>query len=488
MSNADTIPYLQLENVTRTFGSVRALGGIDFSVNTGECIGLVGHNGAGKSTLMHLLAGASRPDDGRIVVHGEVRTDLSAVLAQELGIRCVFQELSLCPNLTVAENARINHPSLSGFGWRRHAAELIVSKLDEIFPGHGIRPHQPISDLSIGKRQMVEVARAFAVTQDPVHLVILDEPTSALDAHASEQLLSYVRRTVSSGTSCILISHMLNEILNYTDRIVVMRDGLIATSGPTQSFSRDSLVAAMGGAHVEATANEARRVHASSDIRVRAAPKGQSGGIELLAHAGEIVGLAGLAGQGQTKLLLRIFEGFENKASGIEVTRPVSMVAGDRQSDGVFPLWSITENISIRSIASLRKGLLISSKLESKLAEKWRDRISIRTPDLGNSIMSLSGGNQQKALFARALCSDADIVLMDDPMRGVDIATKLEVYAIIRQEAAKGRTFLWYTTEIEELSNCDLVYVMRNDIIVDSLKSDQLTEENIIQSSFKDVA
>jgi ribose transport system ATP-binding protein len=166
----------------------------------------------------------------------------------------------------------------------------------------------------------------------------------------------------------------------------------------------------------------------------------------------------------------------------------VALIGGDRQSDGIFPLWSIAENIGIRSIATLRRGYLISSELEVRLAERWKKRINIRTPDMRNNILSLSGGNQQKALFARALGSEAKIVLMDDPMRGVDINTKLEVYDLIRAEALTGRTFLWYTTEMEELQNCDHVCVFRNGRIVADLRGGELSEERVIHSSFQEAA
>ena len=169
-------------------------------------------------------------------------------------------------------------------------------------------------------------------------------------------------------------------------------------------------------------------------------------------------------------------------------TRPVALVAGDRQSDGVFPGWSIAHNIGVRSLKKFRSGPLLSPRLEDELANGWRERIKIRTPDVHNNILSLSGGNQQKALFARALASDARIMLMDDPMRGVDFDTKLEVYDLIRAEAQRGRTFLWYTTEIEELKNCDRAYVFRNGAIVAELARDELNEEQVIHSSFAGAA
>ncbi|WP_457150203.1 sugar ABC transporter ATP-binding protein [Mesorhizobium sp. P5_C1] len=485
--NADII---RLNGAEKHFGAVRALGGVDFHVGPGECVGLVGHNGAGKSTLMHMVAGTLVPDSGQIGVHGGIEDSYSVSRAQQLGIRCVFQELSLCPNLSVAENTRINHASLRGFGWRRKAAELIAVKLDEIFPGHSISASDIVGDLSIGRRQMVEVARAFTVTQDRLDLVILDEPTSSLDAHTAGQLLAFVRRFVAGGKSCILISHVLGEVLRNADRIVVMRDGKVVVADAAGAFDRDRLVTAMGGAEArqKIAAQVADAKPGASALRVRARPAVQKDGTDLVARAGEIIGLAGLAGHGQTDLLLAIFAAASRARAGIEVTAPVALVAGDRQSDGIFPQWSIAQNIGIRSLARLRNGLLISPQREAELAAVWQKKIGIRTPDMNDNIFSLSGGNQQKALFARALGSDAQIVLMDDPMRGVDIGTKLEVYDLVQEEARRGRTFLWYTTETEELDNCDHIYVFKNGRIVANLGRDELTEEKIIQSSFGDAA
>jgi len=373
-------------------------------------------------------------------------------------------------------------------GWRRRAARLIDEKLDEIFPGHDIAASADVRDLSIGRRQMVEVARAFTVTQDPLELVVLDEPTSSLDAHTAGQLLAYVRRFVAGGKSCILISHLLGEVLKNADRIVVMRDGKVAASDDVAAFDRDSLVAVMGGTESRADARieNARAPQKSRARCVSARPARQLDGAELVAVEGEIVGLAGLAGHGQTDLLLAVFDAAGRAKPGVEVSAPVALVAGDRQADGIFPLWSIAENIGIGSLAKLRQGILISPRGEAALAEDWQRRIKIRTPDVQHNILSLSGGNQQKVLFARALASDARIVLMDDPMRGVDVGTKREGYDLLRDEAAKGRTFLWYTTEMDELDHCDRVYVFRNGRIVANLERHEVTEEKVIQSSFSD--
>jgi ribose transport system ATP-binding protein len=472
---------IRLDGVEKSFGAVRALAGVDLTVAAGECLGLVGHNGAGKSTLMHVLSGNLTPSAGTLSIAGKpYEGPWTAAAAQAEGVRCVFQELSLCPNLTVAENVRIVHRSLKGFGWKARARSLIRQKLDEIFPNHGIAPDDEIADLAIGQRQMAEIARAFTLTDGKLRLVILDEPTSSLDAVTAQQLLAYVKKETARGTSIVLISHLLGEILTTADRIVVMKDGKTVADRKAQDFTRNSLVAAMGSEAREHKRGEAR--DATGEVLVRAQPR-TGGTAALEARKGEIIGLTGLAGHGQTRMLLQIYERRQ-----AEVTGALSFIAGDRQSDGVFNLWSIGRNITTRSLAALRKGGFIDLAAEERLAEEWKVRMAIRTPDVDNNILTLSGGNQQKALFARALASDAAIILMDDPMRGVDIGTKQEVYAMIRAEAEKGRTFIWYTTEIEELTHCDRAYVFRDGAIVAALGADDLTEEKVLEASFAEHA
>ena len=484
--NQDLI--VNLDGVEKSFGAVHALDGVNLAAAAGECVGLVGHNGAGKSTLMNVLAGTMAPDRGTIAVVGaNLTASYSVGVAQRHGIRCVFQELSLCPNLSVAENAHVFHGSLHGFGWRQRSGKLILDKLDEIFPSHGVKVGDTVGDLSIGRRQMVEIARAFTVTDIPVKLVILDEPTSSLDSHVAGQLLAFVRKFVATGGAVILISHLLGEILATADRIVVMRDGKVVAERVASGFTRDTLVSAMGSVAKGAGSSSA---HASrreiGQPRLTARARAQRDGLELTAWRGEIVGLAGLGGHGQTDMLVRIFHSAGRRGRDATVREPVALIAGDRQNDGIFPLWSIAKNIWIGSLAEMARGFLIDPRREVELANEWRERIAIRTPDVDNNILSLSGGNQQKALFARALASKAGVVLMDDPMRGVDIGTKQEVYGMIRREADTGRTFVWYTTEMDELANCDHVYVFRNGRIVASLARSEMTEEKVLQSSFED--
>ena len=476
-------PIVLLDGVEKSFGAVHALTGVTLELFPGECLGLVGHNGAGKSTLMNVLSGNLAPDEGRIRVSGAVVTGrLTPLTAAAHGIRCVYQELSLCPNLTVAENARISHPSIAGFGWRRTARQLIGQKLDEVFPGHEISTDDIVGDLSIAGRQMVEIARAFAVTTAEAKVVILDEPTSSLDAVAAKKLLDYVRRYVEAGGTCVLISHLLGEILDTSDRIAVMRDGGVVALDCASVFDRNSLVTAMGSVAETGSdrSADAVAIRESEPVVVRAVPKAPET-VALAAHRGEVVGLAGLSGQGQTELLVQIFD----SASGASVDGDVALVAGDRQTDGIFPLWSIAENITIGSLHQFLNGMLLDHSAARDFADGWRERIGIRTPDVDQPILSLSGGNQQKALFARALGSPAEIIMMDDPMRGVDVGTKQEVYAMIRQEAAKGRTFLWYTTEMDELRNCDHVYVFREGAIVADLRRSDMSEERVLHASFR---
>ena len=471
-SQADRAHSLvRFTEIAKSFGPVRALDGVDLTIEAGECLGLVGHNGAGKSTLINLLTGALAPTSGSMEVAGAPGSVHDPRAARALGIRCVFQELSLCPNLTVAENTRLVHPGLRGWNWSRRAASLIEAALDTVFPGHRIRAGATVASLSLTERQMVEIARAFTTTDIAPRLVILDEPTSSLDASTASQLLAHIGRVTQRGCSVLLVTHMLHEVLESADRIAVMSDGRVVGCDPAGVHDRDSLVALMsGGTHRASVARLAADRRTGSSQVLRATPKG---GEPLVANQGEVIGLGGLAGHGQTEFLVDLFS-----------ARTMAMVAGDRKRDGVFPLWSIGENISVGAYRKhLRHGLLNLASEEAS-AEEWRGRMKIRAPDMGNPILSLSGGNQQKALFARALDSDARIILMDDPMRGVDVQTKQDVYAMIRAQAAAGRTFLWYTTEMDELYECDRVYVFREGRIMAALGPDEITEERVLQASF----
>ncbi len=470
---------IALRGAAKSYGAVRALAGVDFAIRAGECVGLVGHNGAGKSTLVGILNGGLSPDAGEIEIDGADRTAAHSIAgARALGLRCVFQELSLCPNLTVAENVRVLHAGTGGFGWRARAGGRVTAELDAIFPGHGIVAGTALGDLGISERQMVEIAIAFLDAGGPVRAVILDEPTSSLDASRSADLLAHIRRFVAAGGAVVFISHILSEVLSVSDRVVVMKDGAVVAERPAGGFDARGLVAAMGSVAQERAA--ARPARAGAEPVLRGAP---GPGLAFRAERGEILGLAGLAGHGQTAMLRALY--LANSADWRRGRDPrVAFVAGDRQVDGVFPLWSVLRNASAAVLPDLSRWGLIDRAAEAAFGAEWRTRIGIRTPDMTDPILSLSGGNQQKALFARALGSRAPVVLMDDPMRGVDIGTKQEVYARLRAEADAGRTFVWYSTEMDEVALADRVYVFRDGAIVAEFAGPEVTEENILAASF----
>ncbi len=476
---------IEVTDAKMSFGAVKALDGITLAIQPGECVGLVGHNGAGKSTIVNVVNGGLTLHEGRIALGGQPVDKYNVKVARDHGVRCVFQELSLCPNLTVTENTRIIHSSLSGWGWRKRASSVVRAKLDEIFPGHHIQVGALVGDLTISEKQMVEIATAFSEIAQKVRLVILDEPTSSLDASLAAQLLKYVRAFIKTGGSVILISHILGEILSTCDRIVVMKDGKVVAARPSPEFTEHSLVESMGSVVKGPSARPVRDI--SPGTPVLSAARRREQGLPFRAHKGEIIGLAGLGGHGQTETLTDIY--LRHSGNWLrEQTPKVAFVAGDRRLNGVFPLWSIIKNMSISHLADLSTKGLIHRQDEMKLVETWKAKIEVRTKNVENTILSLSGGNQQKVLFARALATRADVVLMDDPTRGVDIGTKQEVYSILRSEADKGRTFIWYSTEMDEICLCDRVYVFNNGAIVAELKGDEVTEKNILAASFMGAA
>ena len=469
---------IALDGASKNFGAVRALDSVDFHVSPGECVGLVGHNGAGKSTLVNIINGGLHQDQGNISLAGKKQANYSIGAARDGGLRCVFQELSLCPNLSVIENTRITHASLRGWGWRQKALSLISAKLSEIFPDHAIDCLSPVGDLSIAERQMVEIATAFTKTNHPVSLVILDEPTSSLDSSLAANLIAHVRRFINDGGSVVFISHILDEIINISDRIVVMKDGTIVNDNTADSFTASSLVEMMGSVVQPGTALVSRNTDFSETPPLVTLPT-----LNFKVFPGEILGLAGLSGHGQTDALIALF--MQKSGDWLAPKDPkVTFVAGDRHVDGIFPLWSILRNISISLLPDLTSKYFVSQQKEQDLGHEWQKRISIRTDNLENPILSLSGGNQQKVLFGRALATRAPVVLMDDPMRGVDIGTKHEVYQMVRLEAEKGRTFVWYSTEMDEVTQCDRVYVFSEGEIVAELKGKQINEANILSASF----
>ena len=485
---ADSIgPCLvELAGVTKAFGATLANAEIDLAVGAAEIIGLVGGNGAGKSTLMRILCGVTPPTLGSIAFDGgEIPFGTySTGEAQRRGIRMVHQELSLCTNLSVAENFFIETPEGAGLlpGWRDNYRRAARHALDAVFPGNGIDVDSPVDLLSIGERQMVEIARATATPG--VRLIVLDEPTSSLDQERSRQLRDFIRARAGAGLAFIFISHKLQEIIDVTTRVLVLRNGRIAWQGAVAEASVDRLVELMGG---DAAAVHGRREYTPGSgaevVRVGGAfttPLGR----ELSLRAGEIVGLAGLEGHGQKDLLAAIYAARARAGSDVRRTAPASYISGDRQKEGVFPLWSVLANIAIGRIAMRRAFGLVSGRRETEAARSPAGRLRLDDGRFGSNILELSGGNQQKALVARAVATGTPIMLLDDPTRGVDIATKRDFYRLCGEAAEEGKTLVWHTTEDAELLACDRVLVFADGHVVSELAGADISEEAIVAASF----
>lgn len=476
---------ITLAKVYRHFGAVTALAEADLTIRAGRMISILGHNGAGKSTLIKILAGTLLPSAGRILISDEdVSAHYSMRLAYQRGIRCVFQELSLCPNLRVFENTRVLHGDLRGLGWRKRAKSLIAGALDLIFPGHGIDVNSLVSDLTLSQRQMVEIARAFTVTATPVRVIILDEPTSSLDPSAAQQLLMFTRKVRQYGIACIFISHKLREIVEYSDDIVIMRDGRISALEASQGLSEADLLDRMGmvaAGVLESIPPPKRRDDGQKCVELVSTRNSE---MPFYARPGEVVGLAGLAGQGQRELLLRILSGSRGKDRQMQVTGRAVYVAGDRQNEGLFPLWSVGENLTIGLLDKLSRGGMIDLAAERRVATTWREKLNIRVPSIDDVITGLSGGNQQKVLVARALACEPEVILLDDPLRGVDVHTKNELYREVRGRLSSGCSFVWFTTENAELAICDRIYVFKDGAITDCFAQHEYSEDRLIRASF----
>ena len=414
--------FLRLESISKAFGATRANRNVSLSIAQGEVVGLVGANGAGKSTLMRVLTGGTQPDSGRFLLdHEEIHWDrFGPRAAQRLGVRIVHQELSLCPNLTAAENYYLEQPDRRSFPfWLRTYRRMVKDSLATMFPGVRIDPDQRVGLLDIAEQQMLEIARAAI---DPrLRLLILDEPTSSLSSEQARALHAHVAARAAQGLGVIFISHKLQEVLAVADRIVVMRNGAVVSDRPREETSLADLMEAVGGrekaiSSVPVDAFDASRRGAVLVTLGGAltAPLGHS--VEL--RAGEIVGLAGLEGGGQKVLLRRLFSPAARQ--GVDAVRHgrASFVSGDRKTEGVFPLWSVFDNIAVGRIARQPPSRLLRLSTEAAAARGWAERLSLLPERLGDGILDLSGGNQQKALLARGMVDDSPIVLLDDPTRG----------------------------------------------------------------------
>ncbi len=479
---------VSLTGVTKSFGPTKANSDISLGIARGDVLGLVGGNGAGKSTLMRILCGVTKPDAGGLEFEDKTLSFdfYNASDAQAIGIRIVHQELSLCNNLTVAENFFLEAPEAATLlpGWRTAYKARARAALDAVFPGNSIEVDREVSSLPIGERQMVEIARAAATPN--VKLIILDEPTSSLGPERSQQLRAYIHGQATIGVSFIFISHKLFEIVDVATRVAVLRNGKLVWHGDTKDVGVADLVRIMGGEVAALPESLRAKVNfASAAVLVRIAGDVVSTlghDIELL--EGEVVGLAGLEGSGQRVLLHRIFSPSRDKQSSIVKKGNASFVSGDRLREGVFPLWSVLANIGLGRVASLPMLRPLFGEDERRVVSPSAERLRLDVDRLKSGILELSGGNQQKALVARALVADAPIILLDDPTRGVDVAAKRDFYRLTAEIARSGRLIIWHSTEDIEFLECDRVFVFANGRIVAELRDDEITEQNIVDASF----
>ncbi|MCG7505367.1 ATP-binding cassette domain-containing protein [Mesorhizobium retamae] len=478
-SNASDRPLVQVSQAVKTYGHTRALSGVELQVNAGEVLGLVGHNGAGKSTLMRLLSGLERLDNGTVDIGGMTTPGAFGFS----GVRMAYQESSLAPELTVRDNIYLSSARwLPRWCWHKAAAESVVSRLGEIFPDHGIGPNEYVDDLPIADRQRVEIARA-TITDD-LKLLILDEPTESLSGSAVDHLYNYVRKLKATGVAVILVSHRMREILSVSDRVAVMKDGAVVSIHRAGEVSERDLLLAMGGEVLVTEANATPfgpAIDGGRSVVVRVPMTTVSGeATEITAREGEVIGLAGIVGQGQEEVLDRIWHG---KRGDIKVDATRAYVPGDRQRSGILPLWNVDRNLTISALSSLSRHGIRQFDAEELLVDKWVKKLNIRGGSRA-TITGLSGGNQQKVIAARAFASNARTILLDDPFRGVDVHTKAELYQLIREEAAKGRTIVWFSSENSEMQHCDRVYVLRAGRVAGVLHGTEITDNRIITMSF----
>ena len=472
---------LEARAVVKEFGETKALRGVDLTLVPGTIHGLVGPNGSGKTTLMRILMGETAADSGTFVL-GDVKVDAGkfrGVQSTGTNIAMVHQEVPVFDNLRVFEHFAFHAGHRKK--WRSATRKEAARALSELFPDSGISVDTVVSDLSLGQRQMLEIALAFSTRE--LDFLVLDEPTSALGRTQVKQLKDAVTHLRAEGIGVLLVSHRLEDILTVCDTITVLRAGVVAATGPSTDFDATSLVVAMGGAAkstIEAPVVGAG-AHGDEDDRnivVEAQFEGGTG-LSVISHRGEIVGLSGLAGSGQSELLERVLREFQR---GDKVA---TMVSGDRRARGIFTSWNILRNITVASLSGLTSWTWIRKSGEIEVYKKWRERLKMAAPNPADPVLSLSGGTQQKVLIARALAANPTLLLLDDPTRGVDPTTKAELYELLRTTGREGRAVLWYSTEDEEMLQCDRVYVMRAGRIERELSGPELTREAIVAASFE---
>ena len=494
------MPALKLSNIRKAFGPTIALDGVDLELRSGEVHALIGENGAGKSTLMNIIAGALKPDEGRIELDGRPYSPSSPLEARTNGIALIHQELSLCPHLSVAENVLMGIES-SHFGWLDR--DQLTSRTSEVlrtFHHADIRPEKRVGDLPVAARQIVEISRALAAK---ARIILMDEPTSSLQRDDVANLFQLIRRLSSEGISVIYISHFLEEVRQIADRFTVLRDGRSVATGDIAAITDDELIAKMVGRAQQNLFPERKNKNAIHetilDVRNLAAPPLlKDASFEL--RRGEILGIAGLMGSGRTPLLRAIF-GLEPPTSGtiavnknalprgrstpaMRLVEGVGYLSEDRKSDGLTLNQSLSDNVTVTKFDTCSRLGWLDLRAQRKQAERLVNALKIKTRGVQQAVGSLSGGNQQKVALARLLHQDADVLLLDEPTRGIDIGSKAQVYETIAACAEQNKAVLMVSSYLPELFGmCDRLAVMSRGRLSEVKPIDQWTPESVLQAA-----
>jgi len=488
-------PRLEARGLTKGFPGVLAVDSADLSVMPGEIHALAGENGSGKSTLCMLLTGVHRPDAGEIQVDGKTVMPESPRHAQQLGISMMYQESNLVPELTVTDNVALGHGAFVRSRRRqRQAVRLILERL-----GFQIDPGAKAASLSGAKMQMVEIAKALYTRS---RLIIMDEPTAALGAAEAERLHAVIRELAASGVSIIYISHALEEALQLAHRVTVLRDGQVVASHATAELTRDRLVHLMVGRHVGIVERQLPSGrHGQEALRAeKLSWRDKVLDASLVLRRGEVVGLAGLVGSGRSELA-GLLAGLARPAEGriflhgqqVSLRGPadarrhgVVMLTENRKEDGLFLHLSVKINLTIGILHRLRSRIgLLRGKREGMLAAELVKRLGVVTSSLAVPARNLSGGNQQKMLFGRLLAREPEVLILDEPTKGVDVGAIEEIHRIVRQLADEGRAILVISSYLPEvMALADRIYVMRSGSIVAEVTADEASAAQIVSQAF----
>jgi ribose transport system ATP-binding protein len=502
------MPLLSLRNISKSYGGVPALRGAGLDVGRGEIHALMGENGAGKSTLIKILAGVVAPDAAEIRVDDRPAAIDSPKTAHRLGFRFIHQEMNIVPSLSVADNIFLGrrYPTRAGLlvDWKR-LESVARQTLEKLGIAH-IDPRVPMSRLSIGDRMLVRISSAFLSEPDaPARLYVMDEPTAALTAEESARLFTVLREIRQQGSAVLYVSHRLDEVMALCDRATVLRDGNSIDSGKMSEITHDDLVALMIGRRVESAYPRPLSVpsdetaFAVQDLRARGLKP-----LSLSVRKGEILGVAGLAGSGQRELLRAIFGDLPMSAQKIELDaamyRPggprrawrdgIAYVPRERRSEGLVITRPIFENMTLAHLSKQsRGGAFLDRRGEKRLARSLGVDVKLKAAGPEQRVLELSGGNQQKVVFAKALGGGPKLLLLDEPTRGVDVGAKFDIYAIIREMTARGMAVILVSSDLPELIGmCDRIAIMREGQIIDTVPTEGLTEEDLINRCYGRVA